>query len=192
MEEKQVLDLGKNQVVLVDESDREIGLMSKLEAHEKGLLHRACSVFIFNSKGKLLLQKRADIKYHSAGLWTNTCCSHPNVSTSILNFTEQRLKEEMGLHVDLSFLFSFQYKAELENGLIENELDHVFWGVCDQNPILNPEEASDFTWISIDELVLRIHEFPEGFTSWLKIIMKDYLEELKKCINRIVPKTKKI
>ena len=139
-------------VILVDEKDNQVGLMPKLEAHQKGLLHRAFSVFIFNSDYKLLLQKRASSKYHSGGLWTNTCCSHPRDGEDIIDAANRRLNEEMGIKTSLRKVFDFIYTAELDNNLIENEFDHVFYGVYDTDPILNKEEAEDYKWIDMETL----------------------------------------
>ena len=139
-------------VILVDENDHEVGLMEKMEAHRKGLLHRAFSVLVFNDNGELLLQRRAFGKYHSEGLWTNTCCSHPYPGESILEAGKRRLFEEMGFSCELTHEFSFLYKADLENGLIEHELDHVLIGFSDETPHLNLEEVSAFKWMSVDNI----------------------------------------
>ena len=125
----------EEQVILVDKDDKQVGLMSKLEAHEKGVLHRAFSIFIFNSKYELLLQKRASSKYHSGGLWTNTCCSHPREGEDTLDAANRRLNEEMGIKTSLRKVYDFIYKAELDNQLTEHEFDHVFYGVFDNDPI---------------------------------------------------------
>ena len=156
-------------VILVDEKDNQVGLMPKLEAHQKGLLHRAFSVFIFNKDYKLLLQKRALSKYHSGGLWTNTCCSHPREDEDILDAANRRLYEEMGIKTSLRKVYDFIYKAELDNNLIENEFDHVFYGLYDGNPTLNPNEASDFKWIDMHSLNLDIKDNPIDYTVWFKI-----------------------
>ena len=156
-------------IILVDENDKTIGTIGKLEAHLKGLLHRAISVFIFNDKGELLLQKRAKNKYHSGGLWTNTCCSHPRPEENTMHAATRRLEEEMKIMTPLKFLRSFQYKSFLDNGLIENEIDHVFYGISNQIPHPDPQEASDWKYIHPNELVLDINKRPELYTSWLKI-----------------------
>ena len=145
--------MSEEKVILVDKNDNQVGLMPKLEAHEKGILHRAFSVFIFNSKYELLLQKRASSKYHSGGLWTNTCCSHPREGEDILDAANRRLDEEMGIKTSLRKVFDFIYTAELDNNLIENEFDHVFYGVYDTDPILNKEEAEAVSYTH-----LRAHE----------------------------------
>lgn len=165
------------QVILVNEYDQEIGQMEKMEAHEKGLLHRAFSVFIFNSEGEMLLQKRALHKYHSPGLWTNSCCSHPYPNEKVYDAANRRLSEEMGMSTDLNFAFSFQYKAEFDNGLIEHEYDHVFIGKTDQTPKLNPEEVAEFKYISIDELIQDIEINPDDYTPWFKICLNEVLNK---------------
>jgi isopentenyl-diphosphate delta-isomerase len=169
----------KNQVVLVNENDDEIGLMPKLEAHQKGALHRAFSVFIFNTNGELLLQQRAYGKYHSEGLWSNTCCSHPFPNEGTLTGAKRRLNEEMGIQSPLYFLYSFRYEAAMENGLIEHELDHIFWAVSDETPRINPEEVLDYKYISPDDLRLDMKERPDLYTEWFKICLDDVLEKIK-------------
>lgn len=156
-------------IVLVNEHDEEIGLMPKLEVHEKGILHRAFSVFIFNSKLELLLQKRTDHKYHSAGLWSNTCCSHPFPGEETSDAANRRLKEEMGITANLRFAFSFIYKAELDNGLIEHELDHIYYGKSDDIPVINPDEVSEYKYISLSDLARDMQASPEKYTEWFKI-----------------------
>ena len=171
-----------NHVILVNEFDEEIGTMEKLEAHQKGLLHRAFSIFLFNDKNELLLQKRANGKYHSEGLWTNTCCSHPSPGESIVFAANRRLKEEMGLSCDLMSIFSFIYNVELENGLYEHELDHVVIGFGNDNPVINPLEASMFCWKSMDEIIKDIDDNPMNYTSWFKIIMEDHLGKINNAL----------
>ena len=163
-----------NRVVLVDEKNNEIGTEDKLEAHKKGLLHRAFSIFIFNDKNEILLQKRAESKYHSASLWSNTCCSHPYSDKSIIEYANLRLVEEMGIETNLKEVFSFIYKTNFENGLVEYEYDHVFFGKYNSDPTLNIDEASDFRWINFKQLLLEIAENPTKFTFWLKKIVQDY------------------
>jgi isopentenyl-diphosphate delta-isomerase len=161
------------QVVLVDEKDCELGTMEKLEAHRKGILHRAFSVFIFNDDDQMLLQQRALDKYHSAGLWTNACCSHPRPGESSLSAAHRRLKEEMGLETELNFKTSFIYRSAFENGLIEHEFDHVFVGKTNALPQPNPAEVSSYKWLSISEVKKLIIEEPNKFTTWFKIAIKD-------------------
>ena len=167
-------------VILVDEKDNQVGLMPKLEAHQKGLLHRAFSVFIFNSDYKLLLQKRASSKYHSGGLWTNTCCSHPRDGEDIIDAANRRLNEEMGIKTSLRKVFDFIYTAELDNNLIENEFDHVFYGVYDTDPILNKEEAEDYKWIEMETLKNDIEYNTDQYTVWFKIAFDYFYNYLKK------------
>lgn len=168
----------EEQVILVDPEDREIGLMGKMEAHQKGLLHRAFSIFIFNHNGELLLQKRAANKYHSSGLWTNTCCSHPRDGETLIEAGSRRLAEEMGMECVLSTQFSFIYKAELDYGLIEHELDHVLFGSSNQEPSPNPSEVSDWRYISPTELTAELTKSPEKYTSWLRICYPSVLDHL--------------
>lgn len=163
-------------VILVDEKDNVLGEADKLEVHEKGLLHRAVSVLIYNSKGEWLLQKRANGKYHSSNLWTNTCCSHPYPGELSLKAAERRLMEEMGMECALNKVFDFCYFADLDNQLSENELDHVFAGVTDSLPILNPEEASEYRYISTENLLLEMKNQPSLFTEWFKIIVPRIIE----------------
>jgi isopentenyl-diphosphate delta-isomerase len=158
------------EVVLVNEQDQQVGTKEKLAAHKEGLLHRAFSIFIFNDKHEMLLQQRAFTKYHSGGLWTNACCSHPRVGESPLAAAQRRLKEEMGFVTNLEPFFSFIYRADVGGDLIEHEYDHVFLGTY-SGPIdkLNPEEVAAYRWISLEELVSEIAISPEHFTEWFKI-----------------------
>ena len=166
-------------VILVNENDQEIGLMEKMEAHEKGLLHRAFSVFIFNSKGEMLLQKRANSKYHSPNLLTNTCCSHPRSGESTLAAANRRLMEEMGMTCELEHAFHFIYKVELDQGLYEHELDHVFIGTSDIEPIINPEEVSEFTYQTTGHILEEIDRNPSDYTEWFKICFNEVLKYYK-------------
>ena len=170
-------------VILVNEQDQEIGQMEKLEAHQKGLLHRAFSVFVFNDKNELLIQQRAIGKYHSEGLWTNTCCSHPSPEETLEQAANRRLYEEMGMVCTVKRAFSFLYRAEFENGLVEHELDHVLIGYTNYPPLLNPEEAQAYKWISLDELEKDIAQHPEKYTIWFKIILIDHIHSLKKSLS---------
>lgn len=168
------------QVILVDSNDLPLGQASKEIVHLKGMLHRAISVFIFNSKGQLLLQRRARDKYHSGGLWTNSCCSHPRPGEDTLMAAKRRLEEEMGIQADLCFTFSFLYKTEFENGLIEHEFDHVFFGTSDQTPEPNPKEVEAWKYAKLDELCLDVQENPSLYTSWFKICMNEVIQHLQK------------
>lgn len=166
-------------VVLVNEKDETIGYMPKLEAHQQGLLHRAFSVLIFNSKKQLLLQQRAIEKYHTPGKWTNTCCSHPYKDETPEEAAHRRLREEMGMNADLKFLFKFQYKAPFDNELTEHEIDHVFIGFTDDIPAINKEEVNDFKYVYPDDIKDDILENPDAYTPWFKIIMERYHEYIK-------------
>lgn len=169
----------KNHVVLVNEKDERQGLMEKLEAHKKGVLHRAFSVFLFNKQGETLLQKRAESKYHSPNLWTNAVCSHPFDNESYRTGATRRLKEELGIEIhDLKKSFHFIYKANVGQNLWEHELDHVFVGKYDGNFHLNPNEVSDIKWISLDELFLSLKKNPDIYTEWFKIILNEYKNNL--------------
>ena len=168
------------EVILVNPNNEIQGYMEKMEAHEKGLLHRAFSIFIFNSKGEILLQKRAINKYHSGGLWTNTCCSHPRKEETFHQAAIRRLNEEMGMSCSLNAVFSFIYKADLDNNLIEHEYDQVFFGISDNPPILNKEEAIDYKYVSPNQLMLDIHDNPSDYTEWLKISFNRVYELINK------------
>jgi isopentenyl-diphosphate delta-isomerase len=155
----------------VDENDVPIGSAEKMEAHEKALLHRAFSVFIFNSKGEMLLQQRAMTKYHSGGLWTNACCSHPYVEQDTLAAAEKRLQEEMGFKTSLTEAFAFMYKAGFDNGLTEHEYDHVFIGKYDGPIVPDPNEVEHFCFMSMEELKAAIKLYPQKYTAWFKIAL---------------------
>jgi isopentenyl-diphosphate delta-isomerase len=170
----------KEEVILVDEFDNELGFMEKMEAHRKGVLHRAFSVFIFNSKGEILLQKRAKSKYHCGGLWSNTCCSHPRKNESLASATTRRLNEEMGMKVDVFYTFSFIYKAELDQGLIEHEFDHVYVGYSNDIPICNPDEVEGYCYLSPEELLMGFRKHPDEYTPWLQICLKELMGYLNK------------
>jgi isopentenyl-diphosphate delta-isomerase len=160
-------------VILVDENDNEIGLMHKTMAHEIGVLHRAVSVFVINLAGDWLLQRRALHKYHSAGLWTNTCCSHPLPGESNIDAANRRLMEEMGLKCELNELFSFTYREIFENGLIEHEFDHVFLGVSNQFPVINDLEVAEYKYLNYEELHKDLNENPENYTVWFRKIYRE-------------------
>ena len=170
--------LNAEHVVLVDEHNKELGIMGKLEAHEKGLLHRAFSVFVFNHDGKLLLQQRALSKYHSGGLWTNTCCSHPKANEAVLAAAHRRLQEEMGFDCELEEKFHFIYKAGFENGLTEHELDFVFVGTYNQEPHFNTDEVKQVKWLTLTEVEEQLKQHPEQFTAWFKIVFDEYVHHL--------------
>jgi isopentenyl-diphosphate Delta-isomerase len=159
-------------VILVDKQDKEIGLIPKIEAHKKALLHRAISVFIFNSNGEWLLQRRAFTKYHSSGLWTNTCCTHPLPGETNIDAAIRRLKQEMGMQCSIMELFSFTYKEALDNELTEYEFDHVFIGITDSIPKINPNEVTEFKYIKYNELFLDIKTNPNHYTVWFKKIIE--------------------
>ena len=165
-------------VVLVNEKDQEIGIIEKIEAHKNALLHRAFSVFVFNTNRELLLQQRALDKYHSGGLWTNTCCSHPRPNEQTKDAAHRRLHEEMGFDCSLEYGYNFTYKALLDNNLTEHEVDHVFWGISDEAPKINPEEVASYRYISLHALEAEIQNAPEQFTEWFKIIFKKTQKKL--------------
>ena len=164
------------QVILVDQHDKPVGYAGKLEAHEKGLLHRAFSILIFNSDCKLLLQRRALGKYHSPGLWTDTCCSHPRPGEAIEVAVQRRLEEEMGLEGEMSLCFKFIYKADLGE-LTEYEYDHVYAGIMDQAPVVNPEEVEDWKYMDLQHLLHDMQSNPDQYTAWFHIIMKQLRKE---------------
>jgi len=158
-------------VILVDEHDNEVGTMEKLEAHQKGVLHRAFSVLLFNTKGEVLLQKRAKSKYHSGGLWTNTCCSHPLPGESIHNATRRKLNQEMGIDLQPEFVYKFIYNASLDKDLIEHELDHVFIGTYDGKPNINTDEVEDWKYIDVASLRMDMKKNPDHYTAWFTLMM---------------------
>lgn len=157
-----------DQVILVDRHDNPVGTEEKLKAHVDGKLHRAFSVFLFNPKGELLLQRRAAHKYHSPNLWTNTCCSHPQPNRNLETDAHARLIDEMGIDCKLKEVFEFIYRAEFKNGLTEYEYDHVFFGDFDGDPIPNPKEVSEWRWASLDTIAEEIRTTPEIFTVWFR------------------------
>jgi isopentenyl-diphosphate delta-isomerase len=160
-------------VILVDEHDNEIGTMEKMEAHRKGLLHRAFSILVFNSKGEILIQKRSAKKYHSGGLWTNTCCSHPLPDETMADATRRKLIQEMGIDVETRFAYKFTYRIVLEGELTEHEVDHVFIGYFDGEPVINKEEVEAWRYVTIEELRSNMASKPEEYTHWFKLILKN-------------------
>ena len=160
-------------VILVNEQDQPVGLMEKQTAHVTPHLHRAFSIFIFNSKGELLMQQRALSKYHSPGLWTNTCCSHPRANETLEEATSRRLWEEMGMHCEMHEVYTFIYKAPVGEGLTEHEFDHVFIGQCDDAPQINHEEVESWKYMSLTELADDIQLHPELYTEWFKITFEE-------------------
>jgi len=171
------------QLILVDKNDNQIGTMEKLEAHQKGLLHRCFSIFIFNSSGQLMLQKRASHKYHSGGLWTNTCCSHPEPNTELIPFAQKRLQEEMGFRCDLKEILAFTYKKTFDNGLTEHEFDHVLVGYYDKDPSPNPQEADDWKWVTADFVSNDMQKNPDSYTYWFTVAWPMVLKFLKSTNN---------
>lgn len=169
----------RNKVVLVDQNDQELGEMDKLLAHERGELHRAFSIFIFNSRGEMLIHQRDSDKYHGGGLWTNACCSHPQLHEDLEQAALQRLQFEMGLVCPIHKLFSFIYHAKVENDLIEHEFDHVFVGHTDSKPKPNPAEVQDYRWITLDHLQQEVQTSPNAFTYWFKSALDQVLEALE-------------
>ena len=161
-----------DQVILVDSSDNEVGTMDKMEAHRKGILHRAFSVLLFNSTGEMLLQKRSAGKYHSAGLWTNTCCSHPKPNESLQAAIKRRLNEEMGIDIQSQFAYKFQYRATFENGLIEHELDHVYIGLFNGKPVINSTEVEDWKYATLADIKVDVQKNPDDYTYWFKLIIQ--------------------
>ena len=159
-------------VILVDERDRELGAAEKLSAHRAGALHRAFSVFIFDGRGRLLLQRRARGKYHSGGLWSNTACGHPRPGEATDAAARRRLREEMGLDCELRPAFEFVYRAELGGGLVEHEYDHVFAGASEEEPAPDPSEVEDWRWVSMEELRRGLREEPHRYSYWLKLAVE--------------------
>ena len=166
----------EEQVILVNELDEKIGLMPKMEAHEKAVLHRAFSVFVFNDKEEMMLQQRAEHKYHSPNLWTNTCCSHQRDGESNIEAGKRRLEEEMGFVTDLKETISFIYKAPFDNGLTEHELDHVLLGHYNSAPNINPEEVKDYKWMKTEDVKNDIKLNPHNYTAWFKIIFDKFYD----------------
>jgi isopentenyl-diphosphate delta-isomerase len=159
----------EERVILVNESDEALGNMEKMEAHRRGVLHRAFSIFIFNSRGEMLLQQRAFSKYHSGGLWTNACCSHPLPGENTAAAAERRLKEELGFQTPLEKIFDFVYQAEFDNGLTEHEFDHVFAGEYEGPLKKNPEEVNDVCYRQVDEIKNSLQSHPQKYTAWFRL-----------------------
>lgn len=178
--------MGNENVILVNENDEQIGLSEKLKAHESGQLHRAVSVFVFNESGELLLQKRASSKYHGGGLWTNTCCTHPRDGETSEACAIRRLQEEMGIDAQVQEQFSFIYKAEVENGLIENEYDHVFFAVYEGETKLNPDEAEDCKFVSLAKVFKDAEENPDVYSIWFRIIIEKFRNHLTGMEHRLL------
>jgi len=174
-------------VILVNENDEQIGLMPKLEAHEKAVLHRAFSVFVLNNKNEIMLQQRAQLKYHSPLLWTNTCCSHQREGESNIQAGSRRLYEEMGFKTDLKELFHFIYKAPFDNGLTEHELDHVMIGYYDAEPIINPEEVESWKWMKIEDVKKDMEQQADLYTVWFKIIFDEFYHFLEEHKSPLLP-----
>lgn len=172
----------EEKVILVDAEDNPVGTEAKMQAHLNGDLHRAISILIYNTKGEMLLQQRALTKYHTPGLWTNACCSHPRPGESTLGAAKRRLLEEMGMEAELKEKFTFIYRAVFDNGLTEHELDHVFIGITDTDPAINPDEVNDFKWISMNELMQDISLNPEKYTIWFRIILREMINNYPELI----------
>ena len=166
-------------VILVDKNDTQIGLMSKLDAHKKGILHRAFSVFVLNNNNEIMLQKRAYNKYHSGGLWTNTCCSHQREGENTIEAGKRRLLEEMGFETELKIITSFIYKVEFENGLTEHELDYLLIGKYIKSPVINKQEVADWKWMKVELIADDIKLNPNNYTSWFKIIFDKFQNKIE-------------
>ncbi|MFV8281662.1 isopentenyl-diphosphate Delta-isomerase [Christiangramia marina] len=171
--------MAQEKVILVNEKDEQIGLMEKIEAHEKALLHRAFSVFVFNDKHELMIQQRALSKYHSPGLWTNTCCSHQREGESNIEAGKRRLQEEMGFSTELKDTISFIYKAPFDNGLTEHEFDHILVGYFEGKPDLNPDEVAEWKWMSLEAIEKDMQANPFIYTEWFKIIFDKYYSHIQ-------------
>jgi isopentenyl-diphosphate delta-isomerase len=166
------------EVILVNQEDKKIGKEEKIKAHKKGKLHRAFSIFIFNKKGEILLQKRSQRKYHSGGLWSNACCSHPRPGKKILAEAKRRLKEEMGIETKLKKIFKIHYRIDVGN-LVENEIDHVFVGYFEGDPKINKNEVESFRWENLKKVREDLNKNPENYTAWFKIILPKLVKKVK-------------
>ena len=171
--------MNMNEVILVDANDNELGVMEKMEAHQHGVLHRAFSIFLFNGKGELLLQRRASDKYHSPDLWTNTCCSHPMPGESIESAANRRLMEEMGMASVMVKAFDFIYKAQLDHNMVEHEFDHVFFGTTDESPVINEAEVSEWKWMPLYDIYIDVQLNPTRYTEWFKIALPEVMRHFK-------------
>lgn len=167
-------------LILVDENDNELGVLDKLSVHEQGLLHRAFSLFVFNSDGELLIQQRANEKYHSGGLWSNTCCSHPRKGETVSYAIKRRLREEMGINCKANFEFSFIYKADFENGLTEFEYDHVYFGESNETPKPDKSEVQSWKYIGLNKLQYQIDQQPQNYSAWLKVCLPEIIKHVNK------------
>jgi len=172
-----------DELILVDEHDNPIGKLDKTSVHEQGLLHRAFSLFVFNSKGEILLQQRADHKYHSAGLWSNACCSHPRFGEELNTAVQRRLLDEMGMDCDPMFVFSFLYRVEFDNGLVEHEFDHVFFDVLEALPSINLEEVKSYKYMSMDNLEKELLSNPAYYTEWFKLCIPQVRSHYNRIFN---------
>ncbi len=169
-----------NDIVLVNDKDEAIGVMNKLLVHQKGILHRAFSIIILNDNGQMLIHQRHINKYHSGGLWSNACCSHPKKDEKTIDAAKRRLHEELNISCPLKHIFSFTYKVSFENNLIEHEFDHVFIGRTNQTPDFNTDEISNIKWLDIDLLLEKVKKEPYKFTFWFKLLMNDYFHKINK------------
>jgi len=169
----------EEKVILVNEKDEQIGLMEKIEAHEKALLHRAFSVFIYNDNNEVMLQQRALSKYHSPGLWTNTCCSHQREGEANVDAGERRLMEEMGFTTKLEETISFIYKAPFDNGLSEHEFDYILVGKYNQDPNINPDEVAAWKWMGLEDVQKDLKDNPAKYTAWFKIIFEKHYNSIQ-------------
>ncbi|MDD2196365.1 MAG: isopentenyl-diphosphate Delta-isomerase [Bacteroidales bacterium] len=176
----------KSLITLVDRNDEIVGFDEKHVVHRNGTLHRAFSIFVVNDNGELMIHRRALDKYHSPGLWTNTCCSHLPKEMEMEQAVHQRLVEEMGFDTDLLFVTSFRYTIEFDNGLIENEIDHIYVGLYNDNPAPNPIEVADFAWVSLEDLERDVTENPDQYTYWLKHIVHNHFQEVKQAIKKLL------